>query len=185
MYCSNCGKEINETAKFCSNCGMKQNNIETEAKSITEKIEIEKCGKCNQEKRNIYIGIEFTGNRVCPNCEIISGVCPNCHSQLRTYTAQQCKDCKASWRELPPSLESYPKKISSIKSVETDSTNEIKCPNCKSKSITANKKGFGLGKAIVGGILTGGVGLLGGFIGSNEIKLTCLNCGNVWKPAKK
>ena len=40
----------------------------------------------------------------------------------------------------------------------------IKCPACRSTQITANKKGFGLGKAVVGGVLLGGVGLLGGFL---------------------
>jgi len=182
MYCSNCGKEIDETVKFCSSCGEKQNQIEIEKQPITEKIEIEKCIKCNQKKRKIYIDTEFSGNIVCPNCDITPGICPNCGLQLRTNKAQQCKNCKATWRESPLLLENNILKDSSIKSVKVD---EIKCPKCKSKSITANKKGFGLGKAIIGGILTGGVGLLGGFIGSNKIKLTCLNCGHTWKPLKK
>lgn len=61
---------------------------------------------------------------------------------------------------------------------------EIKCPKCKSTQLTANKKGFGLGKAVVGGLLTGGVGLLGGFIGSGKVVITCLKCGNSWKAGK-
>jgi tellurium resistance protein TerD len=62
---------------------------------------------------------------------------------------------------------------------------QIKCPMCSSTQLTANKKGFGLGKAAIGGILTGGIGLLGGFIGSGKVKITCLNCGNSWKAGKK
>lgn len=58
----------------------------------------------------------------------------------------------------------------------------LRCPKCGSTYITANKKGFGLGKALVGGLLVGGVGLLAGFIGSGKIKCTCLKCGNTWKP---
>lgn len=183
MQCSNCGKEVEETAKFCSHCGVKKNLLEIKKEPITEEIEIQKCGKCNQEKRNIYIGTEFTGNRVCTNCDVTLGECPNCRSKLRTNKAQQCKSCKASWRISPP-LEDNTKKTLSIKLIETDSANKIKCPNCKSNSITANKKGFGLGKAVLGGFLTGGIGLLGGFIGSNKIKLTCLSCGYNWKPGK-
>ena len=60
----------------------------------------------------------------------------------------------------------------------------MKCPKCSSEELTANKKGFGLGKALVGGILTGGVGLLAGCIGSSKIKITCLSCGNSWKAGK-
>ena len=58
----------------------------------------------------------------------------------------------------------------------------LRCPYCGSTYITANKKGFGLGKALVGGFLTGGVGLLAGFIGSGKVKCTCLKCGQEWKP---
>lgn len=58
----------------------------------------------------------------------------------------------------------------------------IKCPRCGGSQIAANKKGFGLGKAVAGGFLLGPVGLLGGFLGSNKIKITCLKCGHQWKP---
>lgn len=69
--------------------------------------------------------------------------------------------------------------INERSSVEADL---IKCPKCKSTQITANKKGFGVGKAVVGVALTGGIGALGGFIGSNKVVITCLKCGNQWKP---
>lgn len=60
----------------------------------------------------------------------------------------------------------------------------IKCPKCGSEQVFADKKGFGLGKAAVGGLLLGPVGLLGGCIGSNKIKITCLNCGYSWDVQK-
>ena len=56
--------------------------------------------------------------------------------------------------------------------------NQLKCPKCKSTNLTANTKGFGLGKAAVGGILLGPVGLLGGLLGSKKPVFICLNCGN-------
>ena len=46
---------------------------------------------------------------------------------------------------------------------------QIKCPKCGSTQLIANKKGFSLGKAAVGGLLLGGVGLLAGAIGNNNI----------------
>ena len=58
----------------------------------------------------------------------------------------------------------------------------IHCPKCRSTQVTAQKQGFGLGKAAVGGVLTGGVGILGGFIRSRKIYLTCLKCGHRFKP---
>ncbi|MBD2134292.1 hypothetical protein H6F47_18090 [Sphaerospermopsis sp. FACHB-1094] len=59
---------------------------------------------------------------------------------------------------------------------------QISCPKCGSTQITSNKKGFNVGQALVGGVLTGGVGLAAGFFGSNEIRLNCLRCGHRWKP---
>ncbi len=59
------------------------------------------------------------------------------------------------------------------------------CPKCQSTNLTGNKKGFGLGKAIFGGVLVGGIGLLGGFIGSQKVRVTCMECGHSWVAGKK
>lgn len=68
---------------------------------------------------------------------------------------------------------------------ELDKQGVVYCPKCLSTQITANRKGFGLGKAVTGGIIAGPVGLLGGCIGKNKIKCTCLNCGNTFNPGQK
>ena len=61
---------------------------------------------------------------------------------------------------------------------------ELYCPKCDSDKLTANAKGFSAGKAIVGGVLTGGVGLLAGFHGKGKVIITCLACGNKFKPGE-
>ncbi len=62
-----------------------------------------------------------------------------------------------------------------------DPDEPLRCPKCRSTQLSADKKGFGAGKALIGGVLTGGVGLLAGFIGSKKIMITCLKCGHQWK----
>ena len=57
---------------------------------------------------------------------------------------------------------------------------EPTCQKCSSTSITYNKKGFSARKALIGGIATAGIGLLAGFIGSNKIRATCVQCGYSW-----
>lgn len=59
---------------------------------------------------------------------------------------------------------------------------KVCCPRCGNTQLTANQKGFGIGKAAVGGLLLGPVGLLGGFVGSKKVIITCLKCGYQWKP---
>ena len=56
-----------------------------------------------------------------------------------------------------------------------------KCPKCGSTSLNSNRQGFGVGKAIAGATLLGGIGLLAGEIGSNKTLVTCLNCGYKFK----
>lgn len=59
------------------------------------------------------------------------------------------------------------------------------CPKCGSTQVTANKKGFGAGKAAVGVLMTGGlIGLAAGGIGSKKVTITCLACGHQWKPGR-
>ena len=62
--------------------------------------------------------------------------------------------------------------------------NQVKCPKCSSTQITAQKKGFSTGKAAAGAILAGGIGLAAGGIGSDDVIVNCLLCGNSWSPKK-
>lgn len=54
----------------------------------------------------------------------------------------------------------------------------IGCPKCGSSELHAEKQGFSGGKALVGAALTGGIGLLAGTIGSKNVNVTCIKCGN-------
>ena len=55
------------------------------------------------------------------------------------------------------------------------------CPKCGSTSLSGNKKGFGIGKAVVGGFVAGPIGLVAGNIGAKNVQVTCLNCGKKFK----
>ncbi len=63
--------------------------------------------------------------------------------------------------------------------------NAIKCPYCNSKNVQfmqQNKKGFSVGKAVGGAVLTGGIGTLAGFAGKKGKKQWhCQECGNIFE----
>ncbi len=59
------------------------------------------------------------------------------------------------------------------------------CAKCGSTSISADKKGFGVGKAVIGATLVGPIGLTGGNIGAKKVRITCLNCGHQWMAGSK
>lgn len=66
----------------------------------------------------------------------------------------------------------------------------IKCPNCSSSDVAFmgnNKKSFSTGKAVAGGLLTGGIGTLAGFAGKKgkTDRWHCTNCGNVFESKSK
>lgn len=63
-------------------------------------------------------------------------------------------------------------------------TTPVCCPKCGSTQISANKKGFGVGKAVVGAAVAGPIGLTVGNIGSNKVIVTCLKCGHRWQAGK-
>ena len=52
------------------------------------------------------------------------------------------------------------------------------CPKCGSTSLSTDKKGFGIGKAVVGAAVAGPIGLVAGNIGAKKVRVTCLNCGH-------
>ncbi|MCP9357985.1 hypothetical protein KBX49_07720 [Liquorilactobacillus satsumensis] len=63
---------------------------------------------------------------------------------------------------------------------------KFKCPKCGSHEIQplgVHKKGFSLGKAVVGGALTNGIGTIAGFAGKKTKKtdFVCMNCGKQFK----
>lgn len=62
----------------------------------------------------------------------------------------------------------------------------VKCPKCGSTNAnalgTSNKKGYNVGKAATGAVLTGGLSLLVGF-GKNKKKyeVFCADCGHRYR----
>ncbi len=66
------------------------------------------------------------------------------------------------------------------------------CPKCGSTSLAPAKKGFGIGKALVGAtvgtLVAGPFGVFGataGNMGAKKIRVTCMNCGHTFWAGKQ
>jgi len=97
--------------------------------------------------------------------------CSECGKQV-SNKALNCPNCgnpigKTSFSQPPSS--------------PTSEENLLCCPKCNSTKLSTNKKGFSGGKALTGAVLTGGIGLLAGTIGSGKVLITCLKCGFKFK----
>ncbi|NRK74274.1 tellurium resistance protein TerD, partial [Salmonella enterica subsp. enterica serovar Typhi] len=64
------------------------------------------------------------------------------------------------------------------------SSDHFQCIRCHSTNVRTGEKGFGIGKAAIGGLILGPVGLLGGFIGKGQLKISCNSCGYNWSPSQ-
>jgi len=129
-----------------------------------------------------------------PSKELISA-CLNCGSNIDRYltdSGQVISDGKAvkpSPKTLvfpknsvdPNHIEAGVVRPSNIRPWTNQPKNPVACPKCGCEQISADKQGFGAGKAIGGALLTGGIGLLAGFINSRAVWVTCLRCGNQWR----
>jgi hypothetical protein len=54
MYCSNCGKELIEGAKFCPNCAAQVGQVSNQSQDNQKEIVI-KEGLCNRVKSKLYV----------------------------------------------------------------------------------------------------------------------------------
>ncbi|MCX7746461.1 MAG: TerD family protein [Clostridia bacterium] len=81
----------------------------------------------------------------------------------------------------PPSTPSLGASSYPSHSYDSHGHSGMVCIRCGSNRITAGKKGFSVGKAALGAVLLGPIGLMGGFLGSNKLEFACLVCGARWK----
>ncbi len=61
---------------------------------------------------------------------------------------------------------------------------KLECPKCGSQNFTTGRKKFGAGKAVVGTLVLGPIGLVGGLINRGKLELKCQSCNHKWKPKK-
>ncbi len=138
--------------------------------------------------------------KICPNCgEMLlaqAKTCPTCGCkqllsvdksdtekirQIRSHLSHPEAALTPNWKAYTPPPPSK-KQLAKQRIAENKANAVACCPKCGSTSLSANKKGFGVGKAIFGASIIGKYGLTAGNLHSQKVIVTCLNCGHQWKP---
>lgn len=182
MYCSNCGKEIRDAAKFCPLCGSPQ-SASQQTKSESESVVID--GE-NAEVFNFHEWIVQNGLESYE--ELLKTQDLNTLDVLMTLTESDLEKIGIE------SIGAKKKIINGIQKLKTSAstfsaTQEIsekesipnRCPNCGNIWGMENETsgaGNTLGKALVGGLLLGPLGVIGGAaFGNKTVTYICKKCG--------
>ena len=100
IKCYECSKEISDKANSCPHCGAPK----IDSKSTSQKINDEKCKKCDEILVSLVIGShvkeDYKGEmKICVSCRKEESKCPVCSLWLRTSKSQQCQNCFSSWHQ--------------------------------------------------------------------------------------
>jgi endogenous inhibitor of DNA gyrase (YacG/DUF329 family) len=90
-------------------------------------------------------------------------------------------NCPECGKEISDKAVSCPSCGLPVNKKESENEEYMCCPKCLSKDLHVEQKGFSGGKALAGAVVTGGIGLLAGTIGSKDVQITCLKCGAKFK----
>ena len=129
------------------------------------------CSSCLDKsgiKREGWHPLDIEVWEVCVLCEMSEEKKAEHFRNKRKQAAQDLENFKVYMDEINKNTPTAPK-----------------CPKCGSTSISADKKGFGVGKAVVGAAVAGPIGLTLGNAGAKKVRITCLACGHQWMAGKK
>lgn len=158
MFCSNCGKEA--SGKFCSECGAPLAQPETIADQ-------QACAEAISED---------LGTVTDSVAEQPASLVNDLWAKARDGAQKQWEKRQAKKRELKDAeLREEQRLKERIARMEEEGV--AYCPKCYSTSLSAHKKGFGIGKALIGASIQP-IGLVAGNIGAKKVRVTCLKCGH-------
>jgi len=169
IKCEECGKEISDKAGNCVNCGVPI------AKESQEDNSYEQLSDYTTYKKSMF-SIE---------CFVCRTKSMECYSVKHGNICKKCYEvCESNGMSIFNIKKHSPEVIIDLvskhhsKLAKNQEDGVACCNKCGSTSLSANKKGFGIGKAVVGAALTGGIGLMAGNIGAKKVRVTCMVCGN-------
>ena len=162
MICPYCNAAISDDSVFCSSCGKRLEQV-NEQVLPADSVICPSCGSVNSNSANF---------------------CTNCRAPLTETALEQVKtqnDLQLQHAQVKMQAMALQAQQEQLKNQQQQYNSMAKCPRCGSTSLSGNKKGFGIGKAVVGAALVGPLGLVAGNLGAKKVQVTCLSCGKKFK----
>lgn len=169
IECPECGGKVSDKANVCIHCGYPLHNEE----KVQQIQYCPYCGKPNSIESTFcgYCGKSFVKQTVTNEIVVSSDTDIMEYKNGLDMPSDSIRLQQAQIIQQQRQLEEQRRQYDA----------QAKCPKCGSTSLSGGKQGFGVGKAVAGAVLLGGVGLLAGGIGANKTVVTCLNCGYKFK----
>ena len=181
IFCGECGEKCLKESNFCNKCGTKISNMKISDENITEK-EYDLKGV---DLQHIMQETSFIKASSIRRLKELTGIdLEDCRKILEEPYRKYCNE-NAGMIEEKRKKEDDISKIRRAKEEKVEKEKVACCPKCGSTSLSADKKGFGIGKAVVGASLAGGIGLVAGNMGAKKVRVTCLSCGKQFWAGKK
>ncbi|MDO4841511.1 MAG: ribosomal protein L7/L12 [Phoenicibacter congonensis] len=172
ITCPECGKQISDKAPACIHCGYPLQEQQTVAPTVvatSKKVAIPSfVGASPQKIPAIKVVREITGmglaeakefvEQAAPYVIVKDGLSDNQANVIVQKFKAEGVDAHIFASDAPVTFVSH-----------TKDKDIISCPQCGSTQYHAGARGFSL---------------ITGFVGSGKTVLTCLKCGNRWKPGK-
>ena len=199
IKCVDCGKEISDRAEACMHCGCpikdslpREASLADAGHGLTEingiMIDVIDILHSNNGKKidSVKELCARTGVGIVEGKAIIDKVASESKVTASNDTRPLGFWAKAQLKAIENEKQKQAEKNAEKERItQMDKDGVPYCPKCKSASLSANKKGFGVGKAVAGAMLTGGLGLMAGNINAKKVRLTCMKCGHQFWAGKK
>lgn len=148
----------------------------------TVKLDVMFCTKCGKENRADSAFCGYCGN---PFTSFVAdkpetGELTKTDMDLAYYKANlqmQQQALQMQQQELEEARKQTEQQRQQLRLQRKQYDEMMKCPRCGSTSLSGNKKGYGVGKGVVGAAIFGPLGLVAGNIGSGKVMVTCMKCG--------
>ena len=169
INCYECGKQVSDKASACPHCGAPMDEIDImnyqTDKNIQESFTVEILGFANESaykryhlKASSYLSKIYGRYEDIKPCVLFKNISQSAVNFVFSHMGAMGCSLQARKTNEPLDAELDRRILDSA---------ILKCPRCKSTSITTGQRGYSL---------------LWGFLGSNKTVNRCGNCGYSWEP---